>query len=483
MESRSVLSNFFWRFAERVGAQGVKMLVEIVLARILLPEDYGIVAIVTIFITILQVFVDSGLANALIQKKDADDLDFSSVFWFNIVWCLILYGLLFLVAPLIAAFYNNEMITPVLRVLGIQVIIASVKNVELAYVSRTMQFKRFFFATLGGTIGAAVVGIWMAYHGYGVWALVAQHIFNTFVDTVILFATVKWHPKRQFSFARLKGLLSFGWKLLAAALLDTIYTDIRQLIIGKVYTEADLAFYNRGQQYPQLAVSNINASIDSVLLPTMSREQNHTARVKAMTSRAIKTSTYLMAPLMIGLAVIGEPLIRFLLTEKWLPSVFYMRIFCLTFLFYPLHTANLNALKAMGRGDLFLKLEILKKVISIAMLAATVFISVEAIAYSMLISNFTSMLINAWPNRKILNYGFREQIRDILPSLALAAVMGALVWCVSLFGWPDLATLLVQILLGAAFYAGASKMLRLDTFEYILELLRPWLARLKRKQK
>ncbi len=482
MESRSVLSNFFWRFAERIGAQGVKMLVEIVLARILLPEDYGIVAIVTIFITILQVFVDSGLANALIQKKDADDLDFSSVFWFNIVWCLILYGLMFLAAPLIAAFYNNEMITPVLRVLGIQVIIASVKNVELAYVSRTMQFKRFFFATLGGTIGAAVVGIWMAYNGYGVWALVAQHIFNTFVDTVILFATVKWHPKWQFSFARLKGLLSFGWKLLAAALLDTIYTDIRQLIIGKVYTEADLAFYNRGQQYPQLAVSNINASIDSVLLPTMSREQDHTARVKAMTSRAIKTSTYLMAPLMLGLAVVGEPLIRFLLTEKWLPSVFYMQIFCLTFLFYPLHTANLNALKAMGRGDLFLKLEILKKVISILLLAATVFISVEAIAYSMLVSNVICMLINAWPNRKILNYGFREQIRDILPSLALAAVMSALVWCVSLFGWPDLPTLVVQIVLGAAFYAVASKLLRLDTYEYILELLRPWLARLKRKK-
>ena len=335
---RSVFTGFLWRFFERVGAQGVKLLVEIILARILLPDDYGIIALVTVFITILNVFVDSGLGNALIQKKDADNVDFSSVFWFNIVWCLMLYVSLYFTAPLISQFYAKSDITKVLRVLGLQVFISGVKNVQQAYVYRTMQFRKFFFSTLGGTIGAAFVGIWMAYHGYGVWALVGQQLFNMLVDTLILWITVKWRPQFVFSFQRFKELFSYGWKLLASALIDTTYTEIRQLVIGKIYTASDLAYYNRGQQFPHLFIMNVNSAIDSVLLPTMSREQDDSDRVKALTRRSIQVSTYIMAPLMMGLAFVGEPFIRLLLTEKWIPCVPYMRIFCITFMFYPIHT-------------------------------------------------------------------------------------------------------------------------------------------------
>jgi len=468
-----IAQGFLWRFFERVGAQGVKLLVEIVLARILLPDDYGLIALVTVFITVLNVFVDSGLGNALIQKKDADNLDFSTVFWFNIVWCIVLYWLFFGAAPLIAKFYERTELTPVLRVLGLQVIISGVKNVEQAYVSRTMQFRKFFFATLGGTIGAAVIGIWMAYSGYGVWALVAQQLFNTLVDTVILWITVKWRPILDFSFARFKTLFSFGWKLLAAALLDTVYTEIRQLIIGKIYTSSDLAYYNRGRQFPHLFVMNVNASIDSVLLPTMSKEQDNRSRVKKMTRRAIQTSTFIMAPLLMGLAFVGEPFVRLILTEKWLPCVPYMRIFCISFIFQPIHTANLNAIKAMGRSDLFLKLEIIKKAVGLLALLITMNISVMAMAWSLLATNFVFQLINSWPNRSLMAYKYLDQLKDILPNLVLSILMGVCVLQIERLGFSDIPTLLLQILLGAVVYTSAAWLTKNESLLYLYEIISP----------
>ena len=468
----NVIKNFLWRLAERVGAQGVKLLVELVLARILLPEQYGVIAMVAVFITVFNVFVDSGLGNALIQKKDADDLDFSSVFRFNVVWCVVLYGVLFLISPLVASFYHREELTQILRVLGLQIVISGVKNVYQAYVSRTMQFRKFFFSTLGGTVGAAVIGITMAYRGYGVWALVAQQLFNVLTDTVILTITVKWHPKRIFSFERLKGLLSYGWKLLLSALLDTLYNEARSLIIGRKYTSEDLAFYNRGELFPQVIAANVNTSIDSVLLPTMSREQDERDKVRAMTRRAIMTSTYIMAPLMIGIACIGTPLVRLILTEKWLPCVPYLQIFCVSMLFFPIHTANLNAIKALGRSDLFLKLEILKKVIGIALILITMHISVLAMALSTLVNSLICQLINTWPNRKLLNYSYGNQIRDILPNILLAAVMGGCVFVVGLIGLPDWATLLIQVVLGAVLYAGLSAATKNESYRYLLDVLK-----------
>lgn len=480
INKKSVFTGFFWRFAERVGAQGVKLLIEILLARLLLPDDYGLIALVTVFITVLNVFVDSGLGNALIQKKDADDLDFSSVFWFNIVWCIVLYGILFLASPLLARFYGRVELTPVLRALGLQVIISGVKNVEQAYVSKTMQFRKFFFATLGGTIGAAVIGIWMAYHGFGVWALVAQHLFNTLVDTIILWLTVKWRPKFQFSFERFKRLFSFGWKLLISALIDTVYTEIRQLIIGKYYSSSDLAYYNRGRQFPFLFVNNVNSSIDSVLLPTFSQQQDNKAKVKSMVRKSIKMSTYIMAPLLMGLAFVGETFVRLILTDKWIPCVPFMRIFCITFMFYPIHTANLNAIKAMGRSDLFLKLEIIKKIVGIIALLLTMKISVMAMAYSLLVTSVLGQIINSWPNRKLLDYKYLDQLKDIMPGILLAVFMGICVYFVSYLGLRDIFTLLIQIGLGMAIYIGGSALLKLESFAYLCELIKGFLKRRKK---
>ena len=477
MDSTNVAKNLIWRFAERCGAQFVTLIVSIVLARLLMPEDYGTVALVTVFTTIMQVFVDSGLGTALIQKKDADDLDFSSVFYFNFVVCIILYLVMFFFAPFIASFYDIPELVSVVRVISLTIVISGVKGVQQSYVSRNMLFKRFFYATLGGTVFSAILGIAMAYAGFGVWAIVAQQLSNTAIDTLILWITVKWRPKLIFSWERLKGLLSFGWKMLCSALLDKVYNNLRSLLIGKIYSSADLAYYNEGDKFPNQIVTNINTSIDSVLLPTLSKEQDNKDRIKKMTRRSITVSCYIMAPLMIGLACCASNVVTIALTEKWLPCVFYLQVFCITYLFYPIHTANLNAIKAMGRSDLFLKLEIWKKIIGMILLLSTMFISVKAMAYSLLISTLTSMIINAWPNNKLLNYSFLEQMKDILPSICLAVGMGVAVYMIGLLNIPTLPLLLIQVSCGGAIYVFGSTIMRLEPYIYLLSIIKSMVKR------
>lgn len=469
MKSRSVITNILWRLAERCGAQGISFIVSLVLARMLMPEMYGLIALVTVFTNILAVFVDSGLANALIQKKDADDLDFSSVFYANILFCAVLYLLLFLTAPLLASFYRQPELIPLVRVLGLILIISGLKNVQQAYVSRNMLFKRFFFATLGGTIAAALVGIGMAYRGYGVWALVTQALLNSTIDTCILWLSVPWRPKLIFSFQRFKSLFGYGSKFLASGVLDVAYNNLRQLIIGKLYTSADLAYYNKGNQIPNLFVMNINSSIDSVLLPTMSRVQESHQRVKEMTRKSIMTSVYIMAPMMMGIVGVAPRLIPFLFTDKWLPCVPYLRIFCITYMFYPIHTANLNAIKAMGRSDIFLKLEIVKKIMGLLVLFITMWHGPMVMAYSLLLTSFLSQIINSYPNKKLLGYRYLEQLKDIAPALFLSVGMGIAVALLGTLPIPTILLLAVQVLAGIAIYFLGSAILRLEAFDYLWE--------------
>ena len=473
----NVIANFLWRFLERSGAQIVTFIVSIVLARILAPEDYGTIALVTVFISILQVFVDSGLGSALIQKKNADDLDFSSVFIFNFIVCIILYILMFFVAPLIAKFYDDMHLVAIIRVISITILISGVKGIQQSYVSRNMLFKKFFFSTIGGTVFSAFLGIFMAYKGFGVWALVAQQLSNTAIDTLILWITVEWRPKFIFSWKRLKSLLSFGWKLLISALLDTTYNNLRNLIIGKLYSPADLAFYNQGDKFPKVIITNINASIDSVLLPTMSREQDNKEKVKSMTRRAIKTSTYLMAPMMMGLAFCSDNIVRLVLTEKWIECVPYLRIFCITYMFWPLHTANLNAINALGRSDWFLRLEIIKKIMGLTVLLLTIWHGVMVMAYSLLLTSVLSQIINSWPNKKLINYSYIEQLQDILPSILISVFMGICVSLVNIFKLPLLIKLIIQIILGVLIYISMSEVLKLESYKYIKNITKSLIKR------
>lgn len=473
-ESKGLINNLAWKFAERVASQLVSLVVSIVLARILMPSDYGAIAMVTVFIVLAQVLVDGGFSGALIQKKNADKLDFSSVFYFVLVLSFLLYIILFISAPYISTFYGDgyEILTSVLRVLGIQIVIFGVNSVQQAYVSREMMFRKFFFSTLIGTIVSAIVGLTMAYLNYGVWALVGQQLTMSVVNTFTLFLITRKLPALSFSWFRLKGLLGFGVKIFGANVLIAVYQELRALIIGKLYSSSDLAYFDKGKMFPSLLVTNINSSIGAVLFPKISQEQDDLSRVKQTTRNSIRFSSYYLSPMMLGLAAISEPLIRLLLTEKWLPCVPLMQVFCFAYLFMPIHTANMQAIKAIGRSGIFLTLEIVKKIIELVTLLLVMRKGVMAIAINMAVLNLCFTFVNAYPNVKLLGYTVKEQISDVFSNFFMAGIMATAVFMVTKLPFGDLLVLIIGLLTGLFLYVGMSILFNNNEYEYTVQLIK-----------
>lgn len=456
---------------ERGGTQGIQFIVQIVLARLLLPEDYGIIALVLVFIAIANVFVQSGLNTALIQKKDADETDFSSVFYLGLFIACLIYIILFFTAPFIAAFYEEAQLIPIFRVLAITLFFGAFNSIQNAVIARRMQFKKLFFSSTGAILVSGTVGIYMAYKGFGVWALVGQQISNQLLVTLILWFTVKWRPKLLFSLRRVKSLFSFGWKVLVTVLIDTAYNDLRSLIIGKMFKAEMLGFYNRGQQFPSLIVSNIDGSIQSVLFPVLASQQDNRPRVKDMMRRAIVTGSFVIFPVMVGLAVTAEPLVKLILTDKWLPCVPFLQIFCAVYALWPIHTANLQAINALGRSDIFLKVEIIKIIVGLSILGVTVFYGVYAIALGMVLSGIISTFINAYPNKYLLDYSYVEQLNDIIPSFLLSVVMGAVIYTLKYLELGVTTTLIVQVCVGVILYVGMAWFFKLECFNYLINTI------------
>ena len=455
-----VLSNLIWRFLERSGAQLVTFVVSIILGRILSPDDYGQIALITVFITIFNVFIDNGLGNALIQKKEADQLDFSTVFFFNFVFCLVIYISLFLCAPLIGEFYNDDSLITLTRVLGTTIIISSLKNIQQAYVSKQLMFKKFFFSTLIGTIVSAIVGIVLAKVGVGAWAIVAQHLTNAIIDTFILWITVKWRPSFKFSFDRLKGLFTYGYKLMLSALMNTLYNNFRQLVIGKYYSSSDLALYNRGQQFPQLIIQNINTSIDSILFPVMSNAQDEKIKIKQMLHKSITVSSFILWPILIGMMAIANPLISVLLTDKWIGCVPYLYFFTIMYITHPIQTANLNAIKAVGRSDIFLKLEIIETIFGLGLFILVVRVGPIWIAAMPAIASLFNVILITHFTGKMFEYGFVEQIRDIFPTLINSIIMGSFVYLETLL-IKDNIFLIFYVFSGMIYYIIGAKIMKI----------------------
>lgn len=472
---KKTISGALWKFGERTIYQIANFIVSIILARLLLPEDYGIIALVSVFITICDKLVVSGFATSLIQKKDADNLDFSTVFFFSVAMALVLYAALFFSAPLIADFYSaydRAMLIAVIRVMGIQILATAVNSVQSAYVSNTMQFKKTVPSTIIATTLSAAVGIWMAYAGYGVWALVAQYCVNVVTVMVVLWIVVRWRPDFAFSMQRFKSLFSYGWKIFVASIIKVLYNDLRSLVIGKFYTAEDLAFYNKGQSFPQLVESNVSGTIESVLFPAISKRQTSKEDMLAILRRAIKTTTFILMPLLAGLAAVAEPLVSLLLTDKWLPSVPYMQIISFTFMMMPIEVDNLQAIKAMGRSDIALKLEIIKKIIGVTLLIASIPLGVMAIAISLLIGAVINAIVDAVPNKKLLGYGVGKQIWDILPSLLMSAVMFACVYPLNFLPMGNVLTLVIQIAAGIVVYVLLSLITKNESMRYILAIIK-----------
>ena len=461
------LSDLIWRFLEKFGAQLVTFILSIVLARILDPELFGTVAIITVFITILQVLSDSGLGSALVQKKDTDELDFSSVFVFNLIFSIMAFLILFFTAPLIASLLNlGDVVWPI-RVLSTVLIFSGVKNVQMAYITRHLKFKLFFFSTLGGTLVSAVTGVILALNGYGIWALVLQMVINTGMDTAILWITSGFRPKLKYSHTRLKVLFSYGWKLLVSSLMDNIYNELVKFFVGIKFSESILAFYNQGAKIPEFVFYNFNSAMDSVLFPYISKAQTDKEAVKRIARRSLKTGMYIVLPIMVGLAVCARPLVTVFLTEKWLPAVIYIRLFCAAFAFYPAHTANLNVMKAMGRSDTVLKLEFIKKGIGTALLIVALFISPVAVAISMVVDSVLCLFVNMQPNGKLINYGIKKQFKDIIPYILLSIAMGVIVYIVGLIPVSDAIRLVLQIPAGIIVYIALSEILHLECYVYL----------------
>lgn len=337
-----VISGFIWKWLERCGVQGVQFIVQIVLARLLMPEDYGVIALITIFITIANVFVQSGLNAALIQKKDVDNLDYSSVFFTSLFITFVLYIALFISAPTIAEYYGEYEIILALKVLAITLFSGAFNSIQNAIVAREMQFKRIFYSSLWGVLISGIVGIIMAYAGFGVWALIWQQLINSILSTLILWFSIRWRPKFQFSIIRVKVLFSFGWKVLASSLIPALTENAYVLIIGKTYNNEILGYYNRGYQFPSVIINNVNAAISGVLFPVMASHQNNIEKLKNITRRAVLVSSFFVFPAMAGLAAMAEPLVKVILTEKWLPCVPLLQIECLFYATIPLITAVLQ---------------------------------------------------------------------------------------------------------------------------------------------
>lgn len=457
---------------ERGGTQGIQFIVQIVLARLLLPKDFGAIAIIVVFISFAQVFVQSGFNTALIQNKEVNEVDFSSVFYLSLAVAAILYVIIYFSAPFIASFYEQPILIPTLRVLSITLFIGAFNSIQNAYVAHNMLFKRLFISSLGAIIISGTIGIVSAYSGWGVWALVAQQLSNQLTVAIILWFTVKWRPQLIFSFKRVKILFAYGSKLLASSLINTLYNDLRTLIIGRMYTPEMLGFYNRGQQFPNIIVANINGSIQSIMLPVFSAHQDNKKRVKEIMRRAIVTSSFLIFPMMIGMAVVAEPLVEIVLTDKWLPAVPYLQMFCITYALMPIHTANLQAIKAMGRSDIFLRLEIIKKVIGLIILGISLPFGIYAISLGQVFSGIISMFINAHPNKQLLEYSYKEQWVDIIPSLLIAIAMGAIVYSINYLELVAWKLLILQVCVGVALYFILAKIFKIESMSYLVTTLK-----------
>ena len=477
--NNKVANSLTWKLLERFGVQGVQFVLQIVLARLLDPAHYGVLSLMIIFTTLANVFIQTGFNTSLIQNKDTKEEDYSSVFWVSLGVACVLYVLLFFGAPLIAQFYDMpEIITP-FRVLALVLFPGALNSVQIAKVSRELDFKQIFKSNIGAIVLSGIVGIALAYMGAGIWALVVQYLLNILFAAFVMWFSVKWRPQFVCNLSRVKVLFKFGWKLLVSGLIDTLYQDLRSLVIGKKYSESTLGFYNRGKQFPQFIINAINGAVQSVMLPVMSEKQDEKSSVKEITRRSISISSYIMFPMMAGLAGVATPLVSLLLTDKWLPCVPFMQIYCFTFAFYPVHSCNLQAINAMGRSDIFLKLEIIKKSYGIAALimAVVFFDSPIAIAMTGVITTGISCFVNASPNKKLIGYSYFEQIKDMLPSLLAALVMFVAVSAVGKLPLGNVLILIVQMAVGVTVYVAISAIFKLKPFLMCLEILKKFIKK------
>lgn len=470
---KKAFSSMIWKMLERVGAQSISLVVSIVIARLLTPSDYGVVSLVTIFFSFANVLISNGFNTALIQKKDVDQTDYSTVFVITAIFSILIYCALFLTAPAISRLYGQPLLIPIIRIMGITIIINGVKSVVCAFVSSTLQFKKFFYATLGGTVVSGIVGIGMAVANAGAWALVAQQMINALVDTIVLIYVTKYKFSCSFSFSRAKELFQYSWKIFVSAIINTAYNQVRPLVIGIKFSSADLSFYSKGESFPQLITSITTDTLSAVLFPVMAKVQDDKEKLLDYTRVFMKVSSFLVFPLMLGLFAVADNLIVVVLTDKWREASLYVKIFAISNMFSMINTGNCETIKAMGKSDIFLIMEIIKKTLYfvIIFLFITLSNSPEILAISALLCTAIAIVVNTVPNRKLLGYTYKDQVMDVLPNLIIAIIMCVIVCAVGKIIGNMIIALLVQVSVGAITYCALSILSKNENVKYVLNIL------------
>lgn len=474
----SVKSSLLWKLLERGGYQFVQMVVQVVMARLLAPEQFGALAVMLVFVNLGNVVVQSGLNTALIQSPEADDADFSTVFWMSLAVSVALYMAIFFAAPAVETFYAMPGLVWPLRALSFLLVVNSYNSVQVAKVTRDLQMRKVFRATMTSVAASAVAGIGSALAGAGLWALVAQQLSYQAVNCVALAFQVDWRPRMVFRADRARVLLGFGWRLLASGLLEQGYQSLADLVVGKRFSPAQLGLVSQGKKYPQAVGSMLDGAIQPVMLSAVSRVQDDCARVKRLVRRALKTSSFLIAPAMALFACLAPSLVPALLGSQWEEAVPFMQVYCMVYALLPIHTTNLQALNGMGRSDLFLRLELVKKAYGIAALLFCAFVlnDVRALVMSYLVTGVVSTFVNAWPNKRVIGYSYAEQVRDIAPAFLLSAAAYLVAGLVGSTGLGAWATVLVQAGAFALVYLGLAAALRLEALTYLLRTARSFIS-------
>lgn len=466
------VKGIFWNSVDRFSTQGIQFVFGLVIARLLLPADYGVVAMLGIFLAVSSVFIDSGFGTALVQKADRTEVDFATVFYFNNVVALLAYGILWLASPYIAAFYNLPILESITKVVGLTLIFNALSGIPNAKMSISIDFKSRAQISLITSVVIGAIGVWMAYAGYGVWALVTQSVVSAGLRTVLLWAYVRWVPLLVFSWQSFRRLFSFGSKLLASALLDTLYCNIYPLVIGKFFSAADLGVYSRAHGLAQYPSSNLTGVLQGVTFPVLSCIQNDEERLADAYKRLLRTSVFIVFPLMVGLAAVADPLIRIVLTDRWEGAIYLLQILCFALMWYPVHAINLNLLQVKGRSDYFLKLEIIKKIMGVCILCVTIPLGLVAMCYGSICSSVLALAINTYYTQKLIGYGFAAQMREMLHILLHALIMGALVWGVVQL-MPTLWLKLVGgIATGMAYYLLGAWIMKFQEMKEVVAILK-----------
>ncbi len=474
MEKAKVIKSLIYKFTERFAVKGLGLVISILLARLLAPEAFGQVALLTVFTNLSLTLIEGGLNTALVQAKEVDDRDYSTVFYITLLLSAVMITVLWLCAPLISRFYESPDIIAPLRFYSFSMLLSAFNSIQVARMQREMRFKEMMYCNMSATIVSGILGIVMAYIGFGLWALVIYFFAQVAMSSIAMLFTLRWLPRSPFSMDSAKKLYGFGIKMLAASVITTLYNDIRPLIIGKKFSTASLAYYERGQRFSSTISLNLDAAVQSVMFPVLSRSQDDKSQFAAILSRTKNLGAFIIFPTMLGMAAVAEPMVRVLLTEEWLPCIIFVQLLCIGEAQVPITTANLLAVKSLGRSDIYAKQEVIRRILMIIVLAVSVlcFDSVEAIAVGFVISAWIDAMVTTIPVIRLLDSSFLQQIRGLGKTMLCALIMAAAVSALNALMLPALIKLVIQILCGVVVYAVLCMVLKVDSMQYVLKMLK-----------